>query len=287
MAGSETAWRRFWNRGTWWKALLLVVVYWGVYQLLGLGISTVFAGLIDHGDPLATPASIFFAIALPILVAGLLLVVLAWSLGWLRELFGPQPIRGRGWMWIAVVLVLVPVVLRLIGTNWSAYSATRVLSVLFLGLCVGFAEELLTRGFVVTILRKGGYGERTVYLVSSLIFALLHAGNAITGQGILTVGVTVLYAFGFGAMMYLAMRLTGSLIWPILLHAATDPTTILATGGIDSSNGDTAGAGGLISVAGIFLYLYLALAIVAIFLVKNRDRVFPRHDRDQGAYPAA
>lgn len=267
--------------------MLLVVVYWGVYQLLGLGISAVFAGWIDHGDPLATPASIFFAIALPILVAGLLLVVLAWSLGWLRELFGPQPIRGRGWMWIAVVLVLVPVVLRLIGTNWSAYSATRVLSVLFLGLCVGFAEELLTRGFVVTILRKGGYGERTVYLVSSLIFALLHAGNAITGQGILTVGVTVLYAFGFGAMMYLAMRLTGSLIWPMLLHAATDPTTILATGGIDSSDGTTAAAGGLISVAGIFLYLYLALAIVAIFLVKNRDRVFPRHDRDQGAYPAA
>ena len=78
-------------------------------------------------------------------------------------------------------------------------------------------------------------------LLSSLIFALLHSVNAFT-QPILNVLITVVYTFGFGVMMYLVMRVTGSIIWAMLLHAATDPTTILATGGIDTHTGSSGSA---------------------------------------------
>lgn len=172
-------------------------------------------------------------------------------------------------MWIAVALVLIPVVMRLVATNWSAYSVAVVLSLLFLGLCVGFAEELLTRGLVVTMLRRGGYGERLVFVLSTLYFALLHSGNVFSGQSPVAVLVTVVYTFGFGGMMYLSLRLTGRLIWPILLHAATDPTTILATGGIDA-HGSSEGDGTLLSLAGTINIVYTVLALVAIFLIKNR-----------------
>lgn len=276
MATTDTAWKRFWNRGTWWKAAVLVVVYWGIYELLGLGLSTVFIDFIDTANPLSSPASIFFAVALPILVASILLLLFAWSLGWHRELFGRQPIRGQAWMWIAVALVLIPVVLRLIGTNWSAYSVATVLALLFVGLCVGFAEELLTRGFVINILRKGGHGERVVFILSSLYFALLHLGNVITGQEITTVLVTVAYTFGFGAMMYLSLRITGRLIWAILLHAATDPTTILATGGIDAHS-DTGSTSSLVGFAGLFGLFYILIALIAIFLVKNHEKAHAEH----------
>lgn len=172
-------------------------------------------------------------------------------------------------MWLAVVLVLIPIVLRLFATNWSAYTVAIVLTMLFAGLCIGFAEELLTRGYVVNLLRSAGHTERVVMVISSVLFALLHSTNVFTGQSLVTVAVTVVYTFGFGTMMYLWMRATGSIVWAILLHAATDPTTFLATGGIDG-HGDASGAEGLISIAGIFNWLYILFALIAIFIVKGR-----------------
>ena len=59
-------------------------------------------------------------------------------------------------------------------------------------------------GVVVNLMRKAGRGEIAVALV--------------------------VYTFFFGIIMYLALRLTGSLIWPILLHASTDPTLFLFGG---------------------------------------------------------
>jgi membrane protease YdiL (CAAX protease family) len=268
----RSAWTRFWNAGTWWKALLFIAVYWGVYQLIGLGVTTLAAGLVVRDDILSTPLSVLFGVAVPILLAGLLLLLFARSLGWIRPLFARQPVDGRAWMWVAVVLVLIPIVVRLVATQWSAWSVAQVLAILFLGLCIGLTEELATRGIVIRMLRGGGYHERLVFVLSSLYFALLHAGNLVTGQDVATVATTVVYAFGFGAMMYLSLRVTGRLIWVILLHAATDPTTILATGGIDTHSA-AAGASGLLSIAGLFSIAYVVLALAAIFLVKNRAAV--------------
>lgn len=123
----------------------------------------------------------------------------------------------------------------------------------------------------MTMLRRAGYGEKAVMVLSSLLFGLLHATNLVSGQEVVAVAVTVVYAFGFGfgTMMYLSMRVTGSIVPAILLHAATDPTTILATGGIDT-HGANAGAEALNGLAGIFNWAFIAVAILAIFLVSGR-----------------
>lgn len=261
--------RRFWERGGWWRALLAVVLYLAVYEGLGWINSVTLARGISADDLFATPRAVVVGVALPILVMGLLTLLFVRSIGVQREVFGRQPVRGRGWMWIAVALLLVPVVLRLVATNWSAYSVPVVFGVLFLGLCVGFAEELIARGVVVDLLRRGHHSERTVALLSSLLFGLMHATNALGGAPLLTAGVTVVYTFGIGMMLYLSMRVTGSIVPAMLLHAATDPTTFLATGGIDASSA-TAGDGGLIGFAGIFNFVYPVLGLLALFLVKGR-----------------
>ena len=266
---SDSAWRRFWNRGGWWRAALIVFVYLVVYQLLGLALSPLVSGLVDAENPLGDPLSIFFGVALPILLMGLLTLGFVASVGWQKEIFGRQPVEGRGWMWLAVVIIIIPIVIRLFAINWSAYGVTVILSALFLGLCVGLAEELITRGVAVNLLRRGGHSERVVMVLSSLLFALLHSANILSGQSPILVIFTVVYAFGFGAMMYLSMRLTGRIVWAMLLHAATDPTTFLATGGIDA-HGATAGDNSLLLFASIFNYLYLLVAIVVIFVVKGR-----------------
>ena len=184
----SSAWKRFWDRGGLWRALLLAVVYYGLYQLAAVGL---FFAIGDLAGPAGSPLSVVLGTALPILVGGLLLVLFAWSIGWLRELFGPQPIRGRGWMWIAVAVVLLTNLFRFATLDYAAAGAPTVVAWLFAGLCIGFAEELLTRGFVVNLMRRAGHSEIIVAVTSAAIFAALHIGNAFGGQPILNTAIQV------------------------------------------------------------------------------------------------
>ena len=268
---AESGWRRFWNRGGWWRALLATAVYLAIFIGVSYAATSVFAPFIDMKNFFESPSTIFFSLALPILIMGVLTLLFVLSLGWQKEIFGRQSPRGGWWMWIAVALVIIPIALRAVATNWSGYTVHVVLTLLFLGLSIGFAEELITRGVAVNILRRGGHSERVVFVLSSALFALIHSANIIGGQSPLVVVTTVVYAFGFGAMMWLSMKVTGSIIWAMLLHAATDPTTILATGGIDA-HGNTAGDPTLLAIGGLFNIAYIAFALLAILLVKGRAR---------------
>lgn len=264
---SSSAWLRFWNRGGWWKAVLVafvyIALYLGVSQLIGI----LFAGQFDVDDEFGSPQTVAITLLLPIAIGAVILLAFAASVRWLPELFGRQPLKGRGWMWIAPIVVLLAAVLRVAGTDWSRYALSVVLLTFVSGLFIGLAEELLTRGLAVNLLRRGGYSERWVMVLSSLIFALLHSSNLLGGQPLATVLFTMAFTFLFGVVMYLTLRVTGNLIWPILLHAITDPTTFLATGGIDETN---AAPSPLLTFAGLSVYIYLVIAIVAIFLVKGR-----------------
>ena len=280
----DNAWRRFWNRGGWWKAVLLAVVYLAIYQGLGWIIQNIFGGLIDTDNLFGSPLTIFFALALPILIMALLLLAFIRSMGWQGEIFGRQRVRGRAWMWVAVALILIPTVVKLFAIKWSAYSVTVVLATLFFGLCVGLAEELLARGVATNLLRRARYTERVVFVLSSLLFGLLHSVNILSGQPAITVAITVVYTFGFGAMMYLSMLATGRIVWAILLHAATDPVTFLATGGLDA-HGSTAGDSALLSIGSIFNYVYILVALIAIIFVRGKGYA-DRSRREDSAAPA-
>ncbi len=104
-------------------------------------------------------------------------------------------------------------------------------------------------------------------LLSSLLFALLHSANILSGQPISTVLATMGFTFLYGVAMYLTMRVTGSLIFAILLHAITDPTTFLASGGLDTSVGQLSP---LVTLAGLSVAAYAVLALVAVIFVRGR-----------------
>ena len=230
-----------------------------------------FGSAIDKDYLFANGLSVFVGLALPILIGGVILVIFALSIGWLKELFARQPIRGSWWMWIGVAIVLLFNILRFASVDYAGWDAGAVIAVLFTGLCVGFAEEVLTRGFAVNLLRRAGYGERSVMLLSSLIFAALHSGNIAT-QSPLAVAFTVVYTFAFGLTMYVALRVTGNLIWPILLHASTDPSLILLSGGVDATGG-TLHPGPLAGIASLANYAVIIFAIVPLIFVRgNVDR---------------
>jgi membrane protease YdiL (CAAX protease family) len=272
-ATTESAWTTFWNSGSWWKAVLAVVGYIALYQLAGLGIGETFARFIHPENIFATAASVFLGVGAGLVVGAVLLLGFLVSVGWLRPIFARhqghgQYVDGRWWMWAAPVVVLVPIVLRIVGIDYASYAPGVVATTFAVGLLIGFTEELLYRGIVVKILRDGGHREWTVAVVSSGLFALSHSVNLLSGQPVLTVGLTVVFTFGFGLMMYLVMRITGSIIWAMVLHALTDPTTMLATGGIDVDTG--AAHSPALELASPFNIVFVVVALIALLFIRGR-----------------
>ncbi len=115
-ARADGGWRGVWERGSWWKALIAAVAYLVIYEGASLVIGLLW-GKDVNPNLLADPTSVFLGLLLPLIVGAIVLAVFVGSLGWFRPLFGKQPIGGRGWMWIAVVLTVIPIALRLIGID--------------------------------------------------------------------------------------------------------------------------------------------------------------------------
>lgn len=255
---ARSTWQQFWDRGGWWRSLLLVAGYYGLYQL---GSFAFLPWLQATSDP---ALQIVVGTALPILLGVVLLLLFAYSMGWLRHLFAKQSVRGAGWMWIAVGIVLVTNALRFATIDYGKAGAGIVAAWLFAGLAIGLAEELLTRGFVVKLMRNAGYREVAVALISSLLFATMHAGNLFSGQSLFATLLQLGYTFAFGVCMYLALRATGSLIWPVLLHASTDPAIFLL--------GQYPGESSLAKIAELGNIPVILVGIVLIFFVRGSQR---------------
>lgn len=265
---SPSRWKAFWDRGGWWRAVLVAVVYLALYIGAGQLVGALFGDQVNADDIFATPQSVFFGLLVPLVLGAVVLVAFVASVGWFPLLFARQPIRGSWWMWLAPVFVVAAIVLRLLGIDYASYAAGVVAVTFVAGLFVGFVEEILTRGIAVKMLRDSGKSEWVVMVLSSLIFALLHASNILGGQAVGTVLATVGFTFGFGICMYLTLRVTGNLIWPMLIHGLYDPTLFLATGGIDEAA--TAPQSVLLTLAGPANIVFILLAIVALIFVRGR-----------------
>lgn len=262
----QSAWSRFWNRGRWWKAVILTVAYFVLYELASLA----FIPLVSSAGDSGTASFVLIFYVLPILVGAVLLAVFGATTGWLRGLFARQPIEGRGWMWIAVAVVLIFNILHLLSIDYAAAGIEYVLTWLLAGLFIGFAEEVLTRGYVVRIMRSAGHPEVAVALTSAALFALLHSGNLLGGQALVPTLVQIVYTFFFGILMYLAMRVTRTLLAPVLLHASTDPSIFM------HSQYPVEGALG--SFAGLGNIAVIVVGFVLVFFIRGRVDREPSYD---------
>ena len=260
--------RGFLNRGGFWRLLALVVVYMAIY--LGAGwLSGKVGGHFVDDDLLSSVGSVFFQLTFALVVGAIVLVAFSAYMGWNRELYGRQRIYRSWWMWIAPLTVLTPIILRVLGIDWGRRGIDVVALVMATGLLIGFVEELLTRGIGVKMLRGGGHGEWAVAALSSLVFALLHSVNLLTGQALPTVAFTVVYTFAFGVLMYLTLRTTGFLVGAMILHGLTDPTTILAVGGIDELQPGNE-PNGLLEAAGLVTFPLIAIGYLLLIFIRGR-----------------
>lgn len=269
---NSTGWRAFWNRGGWWRAVLVTFGYLVLFVIASLIIVRLGRPVAGAtGKDIATNANVVTVdLVLPEIAGALIITIFVASVAWFPRLFAPRPRGGSWWMWIAPVAIVSAAVVRLFSTEWKAYSAGAVIAILVLGLFVGYTEELLARGVNIHLLQKGGYGARATMVLSSVLFAAMHSVNAIGGGKGEAVEIiaTVVFAFFFGAAMYLTLVVTGSLIWAMVLHAITDPTTFLASGGVDSGT-LASGAGASIGVWATIVYAILF--VVAMFALPKKS----------------
>jgi len=187
-------------------------------------------------------------IVVPIGAGAVLLVVATTVLGaWHDSLFEAERSTAT---WALFVPVLFGVV-ALINTSTIGFRAPQaeVLPWLALGtLLVGFSEEMVTRGIMVVGLREAGWSPVTVYLVATILFAVLHGINVLFGQSLQQTVVQIVMAFAAGSALYVTRLTTGNLVVGMLLHALWDFGT-LGIGATKQQQKPIAGLLGLATMA--------------------------------------
>jgi membrane protease YdiL (CAAX protease family) len=93
-------------------------------------------------------------------------------------------------------------------------------------LFVGIAEEVAFRGIIVRAIRGSTSKEWIVMIGSSLLFGLVHGINFFNGQSFGKTITQVTLAAILGSTLYVILRLSGSLLLPILIHAIWDFSTL-------------------------------------------------------------
>lgn len=265
----------FLNKGGFWRLMLVVVAYLALYLAAGklFGMAT---GDWGRGDLLDSVQTVFAQLTFALLVGAAILALFTRWMGWNAELYGRQRIYRSWWMWLGPIIALMPIGLRAAGFDWASRAASIVVLVMVSGLFVGFVEELLCRGIAVKMLRTSGHGEFTVAALSSLVFAVLHLSNLLSGQALVTTGIQLFYTFGFGVLMYLTLRTTRYLVVAMIVHGLTDPTAILANSGI-SDAANTANLNSLAAAGGQFTIPIGIIGLILLLCVRGRYGQTSKH----------
>ena len=161
-------------------------------------------------------------------VAAVLLVITATALGWWRPALFERKRSHHKWPIFVPILMLVVAIVNLISTDWSKFDGSFILALVCLGILVGFNEEFMTRGLVLTAFRSR-LPEGWVWALSSVLFGGMHLVNAALGAPLGGTLTQVALAFASGTSFYIVRRVTGSLIWAMLLHGLWD-VSVFAVG---------------------------------------------------------
>ena len=228
-----------------------IAVVFGVQQATGIPYT-------DLGD---SGSNLFLGAGLSLIVGAILLAITTTLLGWWRPALRDRHRAAHRWPIIAPVIMAVALVANLASTDWGSYDAAFFAASVVL-LLVGFTEELTTRGLLLVGLRSR-LSEAWVWFLTSALFGLMHLVNAFSGQDSVSTLRQVIFAFGAGTIFYILRRVTGSLLWAMVLHGLWDFSTFGVGRG---TPGPLAALSGVLEIAAI------VIALVAVaFVIRGAD----------------
>jgi membrane protease YdiL (CAAX protease family) len=94
-------------------------------------------------------------------------------------------------------------VFALTQVDYAAYSVSVILLTLVATLAIGVNEEIVTRGILLVGLRNSGVAEWLVWLITVVVFSILHLVNVVGGAYLTVLLVT---AAG-GILLYVNSRI--------------------------------------------------------------------------------
>lgn len=242
-----------------WIGIIVVLGY------SGLVVAVQAATGIDYTAWGDSARNLFLGAGLSLVVATVVLVAVTTALGWWRPALRERHRSAHRWPVIAPALVAVIAVVGLVATDWDAVSGA-FLAASFVLLLVGFTEEIVARGLFLVALRSR-LSEVWVWLITSVVFGLMHLVNSLLGQPLAATIPQVGFAFVIGTALYILRRTTGSLVPAMVLHAAWDFTQFVL------GNGEPGAAA---AFARAFVFPVGVLALVAVwFVVRGADERLP------------
>jgi uncharacterized protein len=150
-------------------------------------------------------------IALTLVVAVILTVMGRW-----RSIGFRAPRRRRDLLYFLVPFL--PVILNVVP-GLQFIGAAEVTGLLLLALMVGFVEESVFRGLMLTALRERGVWRAII--VTSVLFGLTHLANVLAGATVLETISQVAYTIAFG-VAFAALVLSTGIIGP--WYSRTQPS---------------------------------------------------------------
>ena len=201
---------------------------------------------VDYNTIGSSPENVRRGIIIPIGAGGVMLAIATTVLGAWHDVLFEAERSGPAWLLVVPVLFGVVALFNTSLIDFTAPGASELLPWLALGtLLVGFSEEVVTRGLMVVGFREAGWSSVTVYLVSTVCFALLHGINAFFGQSAKVTITQMVMTLAAGTALYVIRLSTGTLITGILLHALWDFGTL----GLTATKRPQKPIGGLLAFA--------------------------------------
>ena len=178
-----------------------------------------------------------------------------------------------GWLFPAFLIVEVLIG----GSPLSALSHvtfTSAIIALLLGAAAGFGEELTFRSILANNMMTAWINKKngiyTAMFVSSVIFGLAHAGNALITGSVAGVAWQVGYAFALGAL-FCAMFFRTKNIWGcIIMHTFVDFVSFLFAGGSTTAENLQATLTSETSLTSLIFKVVLIVSAVALSLYLTR-----------------
>lgn len=220
----------------------------------------------DYEQVGLTVPSVLHALLVPEAIAAVALALVVTGIGWWRIATTDVRRGGPGWAAVAPALILLVEIARLVTVAWDGRPVAYFVLLGLATLLVGFFEETMARGVLLVGLRRR-LPELWVWMVSSAVFGCLHLLNALAGQALGTTIEQVVFAAAFGSVLYVARRLTRTLVVPMLLHAVWD-FGVISSGAAGSSVPLPA-----LGFLGILTFGVLVFGVVAAaFVALHTDR---------------
>jgi len=144
-----------------------------------------------------------------------------------RDIFFERAAFNLSRLYWALPLAEVGIsIVALFQVQYSLLAFGTIALALIASLSIAMNEEIVTRGILLVGLRNDKVDEWKVYVITLVVFSLLHLVNLLGGGSFLE----IVLQFTGGTIYYVARRVSDTLIVAILIHALYDTSIFLLSG---------------------------------------------------------